>query len=996
MTGPAAFKFTVRTPGHSHLRRLGLLAAVTALGLMMTSNEKIGAQTGYPAEWLCDNQYQDCRTPILRLIDQETEAIDVSYWFMIDSRYKDRLIAAKNRGVKIRVIVDTQADGYAVNKTLRENMIAAGIPFRDKTTQGINHWKMMLYAGQNKVHFTAANFAQGSYSPTTKYTNYVDEAIYFTNDPAIVHTFMTKYDDLWTDTVNFTNLANISGPLTRSYPTYPMDSRLNFPPDQDYQDRVVSAMRTETEAIDVIIFRVTSGKIPDELLRRHQAGIPIRIITDKDQYRNTTYFWHSYNIDRLYAAGLANPGSIQIKWRRDDASSDEDMHQKSLVLHSRDMAIFGSSNWTSSSSDTQREHNIFMPGSGTLGKAWFVDWFKDQFERRWNNRKALDESPRALPAGVGAPLDVAMYLDFVPAYPEAPVISSPANGALGVTSPVLRWEGGWWAHKYDIYFGTTNPPPLIAQNFMPTSSSAGVSSTKESFNPCAPPAPFESACPAGLAAGTTYYWRIRSKTMVGDSRAVNGGTWSFSTGGAGAVVPPAPTGLTGTAVSSSRIDLSWNNVANEEGYKIERKLSSASTWTQVATRPADVTTYQDQSGIAAGATYNYRVRAYSSAGNSGYSNTITVTSGQLTLSPTDVVLYASKAPVRVGAWSPVADSTAAGGNRMNNPNAGAAMVSTPLANPANYFEMTFTAPAGQGFRLWIRGKAASNNGNNDSAHVQFSDSVTSGGSAVYRIGTTSGTYVNLAEVSGAALQDWGWQDNGFGAGVFGPLIYFANGGTHTIRVQVREDGFSIDQIVLSRDTFLNASPGANKADNTKLSEQNGGSGSTTPPPAPEGLRIIADGYVRGGSFASTKFGTATELITKKSADLGYAREAYMLLDISDVQSSSIVTLKLSGYLSDTRASSVTANVFAVSDTSWTEGNLTWNLPKPAAGSLLDSVSVSGTARKTYNVDLTSYARARRSAGATRIAIAIVNPTETLPYSAFSSRESAAKPLLLIE
>ena len=67
---------------------------------------------------------------------------------------------------------------------------------------------------------------------------------------------------------------------------------------------------------------------------------------------------------------------------------------------------------------------------------------------------------------------------------------------------------------------------------------------------------------------------LRSKTMVGDSRAVNGGTWSFTTAGGGAVVPPAPTGLTGTAVSSSRIDLSWNNVANEEGYNIERKLSS--------------------------------------------------------------------------------------------------------------------------------------------------------------------------------------------------------------------------------------------------------------------------------------------------------------------------------------------------------------------------------------------------------------------------------------
>jgi hypothetical protein len=50
----------------------------------------------------------------------------------------------------------------------------------------------------------------------------------------------------------------------------------------------------------------------------------------------------------------------------------------------------------------------------------------------------------------------------------------------------------------------------------------------------------------------------------------------------------------------------------------------------------------------------------------------------------------------------------------------------------------------------------------------------------------------------------------------GPLIYFETSGTQTIRIQVREDGFSIDQIVLSPGTFLNVSPGALKNDNTIL------------------------------------------------------------------------------------------------------------------------------------------------------------------------------------
>ncbi len=136
-------------------------------------------------------------------------------------------------------------------------------------------------------------------------------------------------------------------------------------------------MQRETQKIDVMMFRITSGKVPDEMIRRRQltVPVPIRLITDKGQYRNPTYFWHSYNIDRMYMAG------IPVKWKRVDAVSDQDIHQKSVVLYGRGMTVFGSSNWTSSSSDTQREHNYF-----TL-KMWFVDWFKSSSSASGTTRK---------------------------------------------------------------------------------------------------------------------------------------------------------------------------------------------------------------------------------------------------------------------------------------------------------------------------------------------------------------------------------------------------------------------------------------------------------------------------------------------------------------------------------------------------------------------------------------------------------------------------------
>ena len=183
----------------------------------------------------------------------------------------------------------------------------------------------------------------------------------------------------------------------------------------------------------------------------------------------------------------------------------------------------------------------------------------------------------------------------------------------------------------------------------------------------------------------------------------------------------------------------------------------------------------------------------------------------------EIVLYAADARI-VGNWTVENDATAAGGRRLRNPNAGTPKLVTPLASPATYFEMTFNAEAGKPYRLWIRGKAESNNFANDSVHVQFSNTVEPVRDRRLSHRHASSTEFNLESCSGCGLANWGWEDNGWGTGVLGPRIYFAASGSQTIRIQPREDGLAIDQIVLSPATYLTSSPGATKNDTTLLSK----------------------------------------------------------------------------------------------------------------------------------------------------------------------------------
>ena len=119
----------------------------------------------------------------------------------------------------------------------------------------------------------------------------MDEAGVLHRRPGDRQSFQTKFDDLWTDTVYYQNLANINTPLVRNYPTYPISPDLNFPPDNDYQDRVISGLKAEasqvaprTAQVDAVMFRITSSKMPDQLIKMKQAGIPVRLITDQNAY----------------------------------------------------------------------------------------------------------------------------------------------------------------------------------------------------------------------------------------------------------------------------------------------------------------------------------------------------------------------------------------------------------------------------------------------------------------------------------------------------------------------------------------------------------------------------------------------------------------------------------------------------------------------------------------------------------------------------------------
>ncbi|MCG3195134.1 MAG: hypothetical protein DIJKHBIC_04404 [Thermoanaerobaculia bacterium] len=134
------------------------------------------------------------------------------------------------------------------------------------------------------------------------------------------------------------------------------------------------------------------------------------------------------------------------------------------------------------------------------------------------------------------------------AAPASAGLTLPADNATGQpTTLTLTWAAVTGARNYDVYLGTTNPPPLVV---------SGVTGT--------------SYTPSGLQPGSRYYWNVVTKASCDTTKTSTSPVRTFQTAGTCAApgsftlaFPPSeandvPAGVT----------LSWNASANAGGYDV--------------------------------------------------------------------------------------------------------------------------------------------------------------------------------------------------------------------------------------------------------------------------------------------------------------------------------------------------------------------------------------------------------------------------------------------
>ena len=198
--------------------------------------------------------------------------------------------------------------------------------------------------------------------------------------------------------------------------------------------------------------------------------------------------------------------------------------------------------------------------------------------------------------------------------PNSPTSPNPSNGAINQSqSLTLTWqctdpEGQ--AIRYDVYFGSANPPPQVVGDH-----------------------PLKSYSVSNLLLGTVYRWRIVARDSGGLT--TSGSTWSFTT--RPNLPPAAPAGPSPTNGAINRpinTTLSWNNSVDPEGQAV-----SYDVYFGAADPPPLVATNVSTNAFDPGAqsfltTYRWRVVARDTYGATTSSVTWSYTTKPESLAPT--------------------------------------------------------------------------------------------------------------------------------------------------------------------------------------------------------------------------------------------------------------------------------------------------------------------------------------------------------------------------
>jgi phosphatidylserine/phosphatidylglycerophosphate/cardiolipin synthase-like enzyme len=273
------------------------------------------------------------------VIGQAESNVDVAAYDLDLETVADALIAAHERGVRVRFVTDSDnADEDAVKQLRR-----AGIPVvEDERDSGLMHNKFVIVDGQWVW--------LGSWNLTENGTYRNNNNAVLIASPALAENYTAEFEEMFAGQFGPTSPADTPNPrviITAELgegQTKQIEIENYFAPEDGVAAQIIAEIKSAQSRIRFMAFTFTSEEIADALLERAQAGVVIQGVIED---RNAGGDYSQYDRLRREIHDILPDGNPYI------------MHHKVIIIDD-ETVILGSYNFTASAEESNDENVLII------------------------------------------------------------------------------------------------------------------------------------------------------------------------------------------------------------------------------------------------------------------------------------------------------------------------------------------------------------------------------------------------------------------------------------------------------------------------------------------------------------------------------------------------------------------------------------------------------------------------------------------------------------
>ena len=286
-------------------------------------------------------------------IDDAELSVDVAAYSMSLWSIRDALIRAHRRGVKVRVVMESDN----LDRSVPQDLIEAGIPIVGDFREGLMHDKFVVI-DSSEVWTGSMNFTvSGSYRDNNN--------LICIRSVKAAEDYEKEFEEMFVE-----NLFGEDTAAETPNPVFSVDgTRLEvyFSPDDGVEARLVSLLEEAQENVFFLAYSFTSDALSETLMRLSERGVTVAGVMDTQQA-------HS-NIGTEYDIFLQNGIDALL-----DGNEDGLMHHKVFIIDEQ-IVVTGSYNFTRSA-ETRNDENVLVIHDPDIAR-----FYLEEFRRIYDEGK---------------------------------------------------------------------------------------------------------------------------------------------------------------------------------------------------------------------------------------------------------------------------------------------------------------------------------------------------------------------------------------------------------------------------------------------------------------------------------------------------------------------------------------------------------------------------------------------------------------------------------